>query len=254
MGLIYRCLWIVGFMWVSTVAHAQIVNVEGSRLEPDSLGWQGTAGLNFSYIQNVNKFFSIKANTGLQYRYLRHVMMSLNDLNLVFSSQDKFNFAGFQHFRYNYLVNDWYTAEGFTQGQFDRVQKVKFRYLLGGGSRFTLLKKPQGRLYLGVLAMYEHEQESATGLRHNDLRLSNYLSATYKPSDTFRATFMLYYQPLVYRFSDYRVSTLVNAFFRLNQYISFSTGFTMAYDSEPVDDPDVVNLVFSVTQGLMLRF
>lgn len=218
------------------------------------MGWQGSAGLNFSYTQNINKLFIIRANTGLQYRKGKHIALSLNDLNLVFSSAAQFNFAGFQHFRYNYLVNEWYTAEAFNQLQFDRVQKVRFRYLLGVGQRFTLYKQPKGRIYLGTAAMYEHEQESATGINHNDLRLSNYLSAKYKPSDVFTGTFMMYYQPLPYRFSDYRVSTLVNLFFRINRYLSFSSGFTMAYDSNPVDDPDVVNLTFSVTQGLFFKF
>lgn len=235
-------------------AQAQIVNIEGSRLEQDSLGWQGTAGLNFSYTQNINKLFIIRANTGFQYRTGKHVLLSLNNINLVFSSTQDFNFSGFQHFRHNYLVNDWYTTEAFTQGQFDRVQRVQFRYLLGGGNRFTLYKDTKARLYLGLLAMYEHEQENGTGIIHNDLRLSNYLSFRYTPSEVFNATFMMYYQPLVYRFSDYRVSTLVNLFFRINRYLSFSSGFSMVYDSHPVEAPDVVNLTFTVTQGLVFRF
>ncbi|CAN5255259.1 hypothetical protein BH09BAC1_BH09BAC1_26220 [soil metagenome] len=233
---------------------AQIVNIEGSRLEQDSLGWQGSAGLNFSYTQNINKFFIIKAHTGLQYRVGKHIILSLNDLNLVFSSTQNFNFSGFQHLRYNYLVNNWYTAEGFNQWQFDRVQKVQFRYLTGIGQRFTVYKKTKGRVHIGTAAMYEHEEEGGSDIHHNDLRLSNYLSATYRPSDGFSGTFMMYYQPLVYRFSDYRVSTLLNLFFRYNKYISFTTGFSMAYDSNPVKDPKVVKLVFSVNQGLFLKF
>lgn len=242
-------------MWgMAIVANAQIVNIEGSRMEPDSMGWQGSAGLSFNYTQNINKFFQIKANTALQYRFDKHVLLSLNDLNLLFSSKEKFNFNGFQHFRYNYLVNKWYTAEAFTQGQFDRVQKVKFRYLLGGGNRFTLLKKEKGRVHLGLLAMYEYEVEADTNVVHNDLRLSNYLSATYKPSDVFSGTFMMYYQPVVYRWSDYRVSLLLSMYFRINKLLSFTTGFNMAYDSAPVQDPEVVNLTFSIHQGLFLKF
>lgn len=242
-------------MWgMAMAANAQIVNIEGSRMEPDSMGWQGSAGLSFNYTQNINKLFQIKANTALQYRFGKHVLLSLNDLNLVFSSQENFSFNGFQHFRYNYLVNKWYTAEAFTQGQFDRVQLVKFRYLLGGGNRFTLLKKDKGRMHLGILAMYEYEIEADTNIVHNDLRLSNYLSATYKPSDVFSSTFMMYYQPVVYRFSDYRVSLLLNLFFRINKQLSFSTGFNMTYDSAPVQDPEVVNLTFSINQGLFLKF
>lgn len=242
-------------MWgMAMVANAQIVNIEGSRMEQDSMGWQGSAGLTFNYTQNINKLFLVKGNTALQYRFKKHVLLSLNDLNLAFSSKEKFNFSGFQHFRYNYLVNKWYTVEAFTQGQFDRVQKVKFRYLLGGGNRFTLLKKEKGRMYLGLLAMYEYEQEADTNIVHNDLRLSNYLSATYKPSEVFSGTFMMYYQPVVYRWSDYRVSVLLNLFFRINKLLSYSSGFNMAYDSQPVQDPEVVNLTFSINQGLFLKF
>lgn len=244
----------LGFLALTLATQAQIVNIEGSRLEQDSMGWQGSAGLSFNYTQNINKLFVIKANTGLQHRFDKHVLLSLNDLNLVFSSNQKFNFNGFQHVRYNYLVNKWYTAEAFSQGQFDRVQRIRFRYLLGGGNRFTVIKKEKGRLHIGLLAMYEFEQEADTTINRNDLRLSNYLAATYRPSEIFSGTIMVYYQPLPYRFSDYRVSTLLNLFFRINKLLSFTTGFTMAYDSEPVQRPDVVNLTFSINQGLFLRF
>jgi hypothetical protein len=233
---------------------AQIVNVEASRLQEDTLGWQGSGTLNFSYTQSVNKLFVIQAGTGAQYRKGKHIWLSINNLNLVFSSDEDFSFSGFQHFRYNYLVNKWYTAEAFTQGQFDRIQKIDFRYLLGGGNRFTLYKKPKGRIYLGLAAMYEYERESNTGIRHNDVRLSNYLSATYQPSGNFTATTIVYYQPRINYLRDYRVTTSTNLFFKFNQYLSFTTSFGLNYDSEPVQDPDVVKLSLAVTQGVVVRW
>ena len=188
----------------SALAQAQVLNIEQERLVTDTTGWAGTADLKFAYFKNKTEFWSAGADLHLQYKTKKSLYLWLTDYSLARSSGESFANSGVQHLRYNYKILDWFTAEAFTQAQFNEVLNVKFRWLLGGGPRFKIVKTKPFRLYGATLYMYEYEELADTSVIHRDHRLSSYLSMTLKIKDNLSLINTTYYQPKFADFSDFR--------------------------------------------------
>lgn len=243
-------------MLVYFSGQAQIVNIESSRLEADSAGIQGEFNIFYNFTKNTQSISQFKASSALQYRWKKNIIMPIGNANLIFSRNTDLVFNGFGHLRYNRIINPWLTAEAFSQAQFDRVLLIKLRWLTGVGPRFKLFKGEKGGLFLGTLAMYEYEEEKETGFIRRDWRASVYLSAQLEVNDNFTIAHITYYQPLFTDASDFRVSTSTSFEFGITRALTFKSSFNLSYDSNPVQTPeqDIVNLTYSISNGLSVRF
>lgn len=246
-------LLIAALSFVCFSGQAQIVNIESSRLEEDTMGLQGEFNVFYNFIKNTQTISQLKSSAALQERWKKNVFLVFNDVNLVFSKTQDFVFNGYGHLRYNRLMNNWLAWEAFSQAQFDRVLLIQLRWLTGTGPRFKLFKNEKSKAYVGTLAMYEYEEEQ-TGIVRRDVRGSAYLSFEVDPNDVFKISHITYYQPLFKNFSDYRVTTSTAMEFKVTKILTFKTAFQLMYDSNPVDSPEVVNLTYSISNGLSLSF
>lgn len=255
-GYIVRMLLLSIGMFVYYTGQAQIVNIEGSRLEEDSTGVQGEFNVFYNFTKNTQSISQLKASSALQFRWKKNVILPLADVNMVFSKNTDFVFKGYGHLRYNRLINKWLTAEAFSQAQFDRVLFIQLRWLTGAGPRFKLYKAEKAAFFLGTLAMYEYEEEKETGIIRRDWRGSAYLSAQIEVSETFSIAHITYYQPLFTDVSDFRLSTSTSLEFTITKALTFKSAFNLMYDSNPVqsEEVDIVNLTYSISNGLSFSF
>ncbi len=217
------------------------------------MGVQGEVNLFYNFTKNTQRISQLESAVGLQERWKDNVLLVFSDVNLVFSKNEDFVFKGFGHLRYNRLINNWLAWEAFSQGQFDRVLLIQLRWLKGTGPRFKLYKKKKSKAYVGVMGMYEYEQEQ-TGTVRRDFRGSSYLSFQVQPNEVLKVSHISYYQPLFNDFKDYRVTTSTSLEFKVTKVLTFKTAFSLNYDSNPVDAPDIVNLTYAVSNGLSLKF
>lgn len=91
-------LW-VGLLTIHLAIQGQIVNIESSRLEQDSMGLQGEVNVFYNFTKNTKSISQLKSSAGLQERWKENVLLVFSDLNLVFSKQEDFVFQGFGHLR-----------------------------------------------------------------------------------------------------------------------------------------------------------
>ncbi|MEI6764624.1 MAG: DUF481 domain-containing protein [Bacteroidota bacterium] len=214
-------------------ALAQVMNIEQERIKTDTTGWAGSAKLSAEYTKNGQDLWTGSANVHVQFKTKRSLYLSLTEYNLTKGSGSDFVNAGAQHFRYNYKIKDWFTAEAFTQAQFNKVLKVKIRWLVGAGPRFKVINTKPFRLYAATLYMYEHEELYDTNIVNRNNRLSNYLSFTLKIKDNLSLLHTSYYQPKVNQFSDYRILSQSDLKISISKHFSFLFSYLYTYDTFP---------------------
>ncbi len=233
---------------------AQIVNIESSRLNEGKQGLSGLVDVKFFLVQNNNTLYQFNNKFNIQYVKDKHRWLFLNDINLSLSNELKFEQNAFQHIRYGFLLDSALIFESFLQNQYDKVQLIKERVLLGGGARFRFLHKGLINSHYGLTYMLEYEQELKTGLRHLNSRLSTYVNFKLNIKDWCKFYNTTYYQPLLTDFSDFRFTTNNTLQFKVNGNLSVITQFTLTYDSNPVNDPSVMNKNMRLTNGFSYKF
>ena len=189
-------------------ASSQIVNVESSRMQSDTVGWKGGVGAGVSLTQNTEKIFQLNLEAQLQYKTSRDrgIWLILGNLGLLKIGTDRFVSDDLLHLRYNRKVNEWLRWEVFGQYQNNIVTQIDSRTLFGTGPRFKLISSPKFRLYAASLFMYENEKERTNPIiKHNDFRNSSYFSFTWLPRDNIEMISTTYFQPLLKKLSDYRL-------------------------------------------------
>jgi hypothetical protein len=244
--------FLVLFLLLQGFLFGQVINIESKRFLNDSNGWVGKADINFAVIQNTQQILSLGNTIHLQYQKNRSRFLLLNDINFIKAGNSDLVNSGFQHFRYNYKINSFLTAEIFTQAQYNRILRLKLRYLAGAGPRFKLFKTKLLRMYLACLYMYEYEEIIGEPQAKRDHRLSSYLSFSLALGKTVDLASTTFYQPNINNFQDYRIANDSGLEISISKRLNFRTGFNLLYDTRQPEG--IPNLVYQLKNGLSFKF
>ena len=140
------------------------------------------------------------------------------------------------------------------QGQYDKIQAVKIRGLIGTGPRFQIAETDSAHLYLGALYMYEYEETSALEqiVYHRDSRLSTYLSGGFKPSSYLSFNHVTYFQPKLFNLKDFRISSETTMDVLLSSKLVWKTYFQFIYDEKPPFN--IPRTMYILSNGISWRF
>ena len=216
--------------------YSQIVNIEASRMQSDSVGWMGGANAAVGITRNTAKIFSSEFEAYLQYKTSRDkgLWLILGNYNLLKIDGNKVISNGLFHLRYNYKVNEWLRWEIFGQYQNNGITQIDSRILLGTGPRFKLVKNERLRLYAASLIMFEREKEATNPIiTHNDLRSSNYITLTYTPVENLTLVATTFFQPLFKNLSDYRILNQISFKVKATRHISVLLKWNYLHDRFP---------------------
>ena len=245
------CSFIIAF--IHKVSVAQIINTESQRIQSDTTGWFGSVGTSFLFQKNAVQVTNINATAHVEYKTNKDLYLLLVNFALLKGSGQTFSNNLFNHLRYNYKINKWLRWELFTQLQQNSVTGIQLRMLAGTGPRFKLTDTKHISLYTATAVMYEHEKEKTTPpVIHRDIRSSDYVSLTYRPSKNSEIITTLFYQPLFSNFSDYRILNEINITFKLVTHLSFTTAWYYLYDSKPAASTPKLN--YSMSNGIQYDF
>lgn len=239
--------------------HAQtVINTEELRLKNADQNFVGLIDFTFGMSENkAGRFLKPSANLRLEWIQEQSKIMLLGGYRLTRfvpindpeSAPRNFNSQGFSHLRFNQNLNKKVVWEAFSQAQFDNVQEIDQRFLLGTGPRFELLETDSASLYLGTLYMYEYEETSAESRVFNKHhRLSMYLNAGWQFNATTGVNNTTYFQPRPDVLSDFRIASVTQFFAKLTKNLSFNMNLDFVYDSRP---PETVPLrMYNLTAGI----
>src|SRR5690606_33639896 len=157
---------IVGILQIGSLntIHAQILNVEKSRIKEDSANYiVGKAGLSFNlHNRNVNddgnteNFIGLTFNGDIAYMTERHSYMLINYLAYTSLGDNSAIHTGYSHFRTNFFRKARISNEVFTQYQYDLGRGLDSRWLAGTGFRIVLVGEENTELIFGPGIMYEY--------------------------------------------------------------------------------------------------
>ncbi|MCW5900113.1 MAG: DUF481 domain-containing protein [Flavobacteriales bacterium] len=213
-------------------ATAQVVNIENKRFEDDTSRWAAHASLRFNVVENTQRSTELGANGGLQFIHGIHRAFVITDFNLNKVEDNAFTNTGFQHLRYQRAWRGPVHWEAYTQLQYNKPLRIDVRWVTGAGPRIVVRNTDAMRLALGSSLMFEHEVDRVNELRYNDLRLSHYLSTSFKLEPHTQFTAILYYQPLIGDISDHRVALEAQLRFRVTRRWAFDTRLNLQQDTK----------------------
>lgn len=226
-------------IFCSSLAYSQIMNVEKLRLESDS-GWTGNVKGSYNINKSSSKIKQFHTNIHIQYKRNIHTFLIVSNLSFIKAGEENFENNGSQHFRYTRTINDWMSLEGFAQFQFNKVLKVNFRNLWGGGVRFEIFNEKKIKWFLGNIVMFEHEQPQNSGVENN-LRLSYYVNFMWKLKDNISLNTITYIQPKMFDLPDYRLLWQSSLKFKVLQNLSVGIQHNWMNDVRPPENvPKVI--------------
>ncbi|MCF8217726.1 MAG: DUF481 domain-containing protein [Bacteroidales bacterium] len=230
--------------------HAQIMNIEKLRLESDS-GWAGQAKGAYNINKSSKKIKQLQTNIHIQYKQDIHTFLMLSDLSFIKAGNENYENNGSQHFRYTRNMNDWMSLEGFAQFQYNQVLKVNFRNLWGGGIRFEAFDKDKFKLYLGNIAMFEHEQHKDK-TKENNLRLSYYINLKWKIKEEISVSSIAYFQPKMFNLPDVRILWQSSINFKVLKNLKVGVQHNWMHDAYPPEGVPMV--IYSLRNTLSYSF
>ncbi len=254
-------------------ADAQILNIERARVEQDSSNYfTGKAGVNFSMFNrnagkdNPNNFLQLTFNSDAAYISVKHSYLLLTYYNYLLINYDSkaerntIASNGFAHLRVNLQRKQRLSYELFTQVQSDRARGLELRGLAGAGLRYAILRKEKTNLFIGSGLMHEYEKwqspEEGEGILTSNLpKLTNYISNKSVLNSHITTEAIVYYQTgydnKIEAFRN-RVSGDAYLLFKLNNTLSFRTGFNCTFEDKPI--VPVTRFVYAITNGIQVNF
>lgn len=237
-------------MILTNVGNAQIMNVEKLRMESDS-GWVGKVKGSYNINKSSRKIKQLQTNLHIQYKKDIHTFLILSDLSFIKAGNENFENNGSQHFRYTRNMMEWMSLEGFAQFQYNRILKVNFRNLWGGGIRFEAFDRDTFKLYLGNIVMYEHERHENKNVENN-MRLSYYLNVQLAFNDKVSVQSIAYFQPKMIDMQDHRVLWQSNLDFAVLKNLKLGIQYNWMNDSRPPDG--VPKVIYSLRNTVSYSF
>lgn len=248
-----HCIVFIFFIVGNT--YSQVVDIESQRILNKEKGVYGFINFNVNYTQNTQTIWQVSNTSKLLLQFKRQSVLLFGDFGLVRSSnaQDLIN-RGFGHIRYNYKItqNNRLTFEAFEQIQYNRIQKIDQRNLVGTGLRWRVLKTDTIDFFVGSSIMYEYEVVSNEAIPNQDARLSAYISFDLPIGNTVTINNIGYFQPLANQFSDMRISSQTTIKFNINKYLTFRVLFNYLLDTNPPQG--IPNQIINIENGLELKF
>ncbi len=233
--------------------HSQIVNIENKRLSAKKEGFSGSLDVHGNFTVNTKTLLQFGTAVKLAYLKGKHYALILGDQTIVKSGDESFINKGFEHLRYNFQFKDSgrVVYEAYHQGQFNKVQRINMRLLLGTGFRFLVLDQNNYQLNLGSGFMGEYE-ELIEGGNSTDILSANYISFDGQFFDNFGMNTITYFQPKLADWGNYRISNETSLRFRFNQHLTFKLVYQLAHDSRDIEGVRKTN--YAIKNTLSFNF
>ncbi len=234
------------------------VNTEKLRRSEDARGFAFTTGVSLGLTRGNSEFVSVAGDLRVDYMQEKHVHFAVLDYSFKESSKGKIANKGFFHLRTIWDVSASLAVEAFGQVEFNEFLSLSNRDLLGGGVRWNAVRMTNEEseslleLYLGIGAMYEHEEydTSPENVRLDRARSTNYLTLQWTPSDIAAGSVIAYLQPLITNPEDLRVIAEAAMEWKITGGLHFNVRTSWRYHSRPMTDVKRYDL--EITNGIRL--
>ena len=231
--------------FVSISTCAQIVNIENLRLATKQEGFTGSIDLSLNFTMNTVQLLQIGDRMRIGYNKKRHHILLLTDHSFISTKDVSIVNLGFEHVRYNYSFKDSANImlEVFEQAQFNKIQKINLRFLLGTGLRFHILDQKNYQLNFGTGLMAEYEELIDYGISR-DVLSNNYFSFDGQFTEHIGMNNITYFQPKLIDFGNYRLSNETQIRFMINKHLTYRIVYSLTHESRDIEGVRKTNYTF----------
>lgn len=148
------------------------------------------------------------------------------------STDNKYQDKSFFHYRHIEQKNKFYALEVFGQRETDDFKGLRKRVILGAGTRLTISNKRKYVNYVG-LGLFTSNDKYSNGAKDRKLYINNYYLFKYNLSDKVTIGNVLYYQPMFYDTSKYRLLNNLSVSFRVDENIGVVLSHEYSEESDP---------------------
>lgn len=234
-----------------------ILNVE--RLQGEvSEGLHGEISGRIRFASGNTNLYQAGADLGLGYLSEQHWFRVYGGIDHLDQEGRGIVDNQYLHLRYNYLFSERLKTFHFFQLQANENLFLDRRTLLGTGLRARLTGTPERGLDMGTGLMFESERLNEENLEPGEeaetevIRMSNILVGSGPLGERNRWVTVIYYQPNVVSFGDYRLTGEVGLGFELIGALDLDVTLTWRHDSRApagLEEDDV-----ALRTGITYRF
>ena len=253
--LLFRLISIASIVFALNLPIFSQVNIEQRRKSLEEDGFTGSLSVSFNATGGNTE--SIRwSNAGtFVYKTGKHLSFLLISASMGEKSGSRFINKGMGHLRYNYELSGLVSWEIFLQSEYNEFTLLNHRELAGTGPRFSFAAGKNFDAAAGIALMYESEVLDNGNFKDysSDIfRGSSYINMEYSVSESISLSNVVYFQPGLADFSDYRILNDTSIVCTLNNSITFFTSLNYRFDSEPPSG--VKNYDYEIKNGVTVSF
>jgi hypothetical protein len=213
-----------------------ILNVEGLRVE-EAEGVHGELSGRVRFASGNTDLFQAGGELGVGFLTGRHWLRAYGGMERMEQQGKDILDNRYLHLRYNYLISERLRTFHFFQLQTNQNLFLDHRRLLGSGLRYRLFGGEHSRLEIGSGLMLEVERLNPDKLgpgedpRSETVRMSNLVVGSGTFGEGRKWVTVVYYQPNVSGFADYRLSGEAGLGIELVTSLQLDIALTWRHDS-----------------------
>ena len=165
----------------------------------------------------------------------------------------------FGQIRYSYIFSERTQSFHFVQAQRNETLRLRSRWLVGSGIRHTLVSGKRSSLTVGTGLMGEWERLNADAVGEGEpteseaLRMANQAIYSFDLDSGARILNILYFQPDVAEFSDFRVLNDLALLVPVTEHVRLTVSAEWRRDTRPPSELGRDDLTFSMSLGIDVR-
>lgn len=260
-------LFLLFFIGFTTLSQTQVLNID-REIETDTTFRRVRATFSFNFSNDKQRRSLIDFTNSSEVDYFlknNYLFILLSHTEVSFNGKQTLENNGFFQLRFRDNDSRKIAPDLFTQYQWNGVQGMERRALMGANARMRWLEKKQSDLYTSIGIFYESEkwspflssyafQKDSLGIvNRNMFRLNTSAKFAFKIAkniDFAGTTFVQF--PLNSNFITPRWFLDSNLYFTVNKHLGFTIHYDHNFDTYrplPVD-----NYYYSLTTGIQLKF
>lgn len=249
--LLILSLFLSGFGFTQTIINAErLINKADSSIYAIALSYNGTQGNSVTTQVSLSPAIILMRKKNDYKLFGGYSLLSTSGKGILNS--------GFIHIRHNLKLSERMKTFEFYQLQFNDVLLLKERTVFGAGLRYALIQQDSLSLDFELGLMREIESLNEASLRPGEnaleksYRITSVNSFKWDISKQFKVNNVIYYQPKIDDFKDYRLLNEMNLIVSVVEHVQLMTIFTLRYDSKPPGE--LKNLDTELSIGLNIKF
>jgi hypothetical protein len=241
----------LSLMLLSSILHAQVINIEKQREDKDK-SFYGNIRASLQYQESNTSLWRTSIDGDLYLRMKKHTLMSFTNWDYFRSGDDQLQDYGYEHLRYNWMLDSTFTLEIFGQYQFDDFRNIEYRALGGAGVRMNVFSGDSLRWFIGLSGMYEDRFFTYEGPGQHHWRLNIYTNLDWDISSNVNLSGIVYFQPALDDLNDHNIAGEARMKIDLIRRLKFYVSSTLTYETNPPEGTS--NLYTVIKNGISWEF